>query len=482
MTRPLANGGATKPRNVLIVTYPFLPLYDVGAKRVVKICRHLPEFGWNPIILTKDWDKDERPEDAYFPRFREPERINEIGYPLRVVHAPYETRHNALIAIHEWLKAHAITGGRFGRLLSALPRNILSAFYPMFGQFPDKYVGWVKPAVKSGLAAIREHNVDAIVSVCPPQTAHIVGSQLARESGLPWIPLFDDLYGFYIGINDWYGAARPRMTATVFNKRTLKPATYAAAITPALLRYVEQRYGLEGDTVAVGFDPDEDVSAPPAKRPGMFSLVYTGSVYPGDQRPEIFFDGLDLLLAREPELARRLDVRFYGIRAEDAMREELAGRPCESLCSIHPRVLTGEVRALQRSADALLVFNYTNPAAADGTLSFPAKTFEYLGAGRPILAVPRDIGGYGDTLLESTGGGIPVDDAEQAANVLGAWLREWAKTGRLAFHGNAEEIGRYTTRSQTGRLAALLDRALGVGEAARGDRKAEPSELTAAVG
>jgi len=39
---------------VLIISYNFPPDAEVGAKRVTRLCRYLPEFGISPIVLTID--------------------------------------------------------------------------------------------------------------------------------------------------------------------------------------------------------------------------------------------------------------------------------------------------------------------------------------------------------------------------------------------------------------------------------------------
>ena len=67
---------------------------------------------------------------------------------------------------------------------------------------------------------------------------------------------------------------------------------------------------------------------------------------------------------------------------------------------------------------------------------FPAKTFEYLNAGRPILALPSDPGGWGDALLERTRAGVTADSVEAIAAVLEAWLQTWERGLPLAYTGD----------------------------------------------
>nr|HDO80708.1 hypothetical protein [Candidatus Bathyarchaeota archaeon] len=39
-------------RKVLIVSYEFPPLGGIGVQRVLKFVKYLPQYGWQPVVLT----------------------------------------------------------------------------------------------------------------------------------------------------------------------------------------------------------------------------------------------------------------------------------------------------------------------------------------------------------------------------------------------------------------------------------------------
>src|SRR5437016_2088069 len=41
-------------RRVLVITYDFPPSLMAGAQACAQIARHLPHYGWEPIVLTVD--------------------------------------------------------------------------------------------------------------------------------------------------------------------------------------------------------------------------------------------------------------------------------------------------------------------------------------------------------------------------------------------------------------------------------------------
>lgn len=470
----------TEARTVLLVSYTFPPQYDVSARRAAKLCKYLPPAGWRPIVLTKNWTTDVAPEDrSVYTITQHAQALAELE-GAKIVRAPYRTRDNALRRLHERLGGSYVHGGagdqdpatpgtpnddrsrvaaRTVRKWTppALTRRTLSLLSPTFGDFPDAFRGWVEPAVREGLALIARERVDAICSLCPPATAHVVASEIARRSTLPWVAQFDDLYSFHL---ERQRRAAWRRYAARRHREWMRHATLAGAITPAMLAYVARTYGLTGDVVVVGYDPEESPVIE-RQRHDRLRLAYTGSVYPGDQRPDLLFAALDRVIRERSPSNTPLELILAGTGRDRELEATLASFPeAARVCRFVGRVAPYEALRLQREADALVLLNCTNPSPEDGTLSYPAKAFEYLNAARPILALPRDPGGWGDRLLETTRAGTTASSADAAAAVLAQWLAEWERTGSIAYYGDRAEIERYSQPRQAAALARLLDRAV----------------------
>ena len=52
---------AGKAKRVLIVSFLFPPANSIAAVRLGKFAKYLPQFGWEPIVLTADTTRD-RPQ------------------------------------------------------------------------------------------------------------------------------------------------------------------------------------------------------------------------------------------------------------------------------------------------------------------------------------------------------------------------------------------------------------------------------------
>jgi glycosyltransferase involved in cell wall biosynthesis len=436
-------------RHVLFIHHHFLPVHNVAVKRLVGYAKQLPAFGWRPSVLTKDWRSIDE-ADPQWGLSWEPELEQDAGCPIHRVPAP---------APGQLLRPSRPPPAADPRARGALRRKLVAKTRRLarmaFGDYPDDLVRWTRPAVVAGLRIARRERIDVIMSYCPPETNHVVAHRLARRLDVPWVPFFGDLYGFL-------EARLPALSVEGFlrrawHRRCLAPAAACAAVSPYMVGYLARTYRKRTELVLTGFDPDELAGpADAVARRDRLVVSHVGSVYPGDQRPEIFFDGLDGLLARHPEVEPQLAVQFVGSKCDDRLRAMIDGRPAARVCTIRPKVTSATAAGMVRASDGLLAFTCSMYRDRHGTLSYPTKVFEALGARRPILAIPAD-GDWVDELLARTGGGTSARDAEEVSARLWEWFADWRRAGRVPYHGRSEEIARFSRRAQTERLAQLFD-------------------------
>ena len=430
-------------RRVLIVKYHFLPVHNVAVKRLVGYAKQLPSFGWHPVVLTNAWHGIEG-EDASWGLSWEPEIERNAGFPIH--HVPWPGR---IPRAPRWRKAPWPL------------RKAATLSHLLFGDYPDEFIRWARPAVAAAVDLGRRSPFDAVMSYCPPETNHVVGRRIARALDVPWIPFFGDLWGFFLDHSP-AGFSPGGLLRKAYHRRWLAAAAACGAVSPYMVKYLARTYRKRAELVLTGFDPEEFAGSSPVREKGSERLVvsHVGSLYPGDQKPEIFFDGLDRVLRSHPELESQLEVRFVGSKCEAFLRELVAGRACQAVCVIQPKVDSRAAISLVEESDVLLAFNCSAHRARHGTLSYPTKIFEGFGARRPILAIPPD-GDWVDELLARTGAGTAARDAEEVADVLWEWFSSWARDGQVSYRGRSEEIEAFSLPSQVARLSELLSAAAG---------------------
>ncbi|MBC7705319.1 MAG: glycosyltransferase, partial [Rhodoferax sp.] len=144
-------------RKVLLIAYHFPPLAgSSGIQRTLRFVQHLPAFGWQPLVLSAQ-------PRAYLRTSGDLGADVPAGTVVRRAFALDTARH---LALH-------------GRYIGAMAR-------------PDRWVSWKFDAVRQGLRMIREFRPDVIWSTYPIATAHLIGAELHRRSGIPWVADFRD--------------------------------------------------------------------------------------------------------------------------------------------------------------------------------------------------------------------------------------------------------------------------------------------------
>jgi len=374
-------------------------------KRLLGYAKHLPDFSWNTLVLTREWHGTHEADPSWGlswephlerdgtcsihrvpwrpppprPRRRRPARAASLpptAPPADGTAPPAD----GTASPADDAAPHAGFPARLAAKLERMRRML-------FEGYPDGFTGWVGPAVEAGVRVAREHGVDLIMSYCPPESNHLVARRLARRLGVPWVAFFGDLWGFLdppLPAHSLEGLFRRR-----WHRWCLAPAAACAAVSPAMVDFLERAYSKPTRLIHTGFDPEEfPAQTTPAQPRDRLLISHVGSIYPGDQRPDLLFDGLDRLLRAHPEIAPRLEVRFVGSKCDDRLRTLLAGRPAARVCTVRPGVDSASAIRLVRESHALLAFTCTAHRDRFGTLSFPTKIFEAFGARRPILAIP----------------------------------------------------------------------------------------------
>src|SRR3990172_12951261 len=164
-------------KKVLLIGYPF-PLRQGGSPRLLGLAKYLPEFGWQPIILTARLDR--RPDDKL--RIVETESRETLGF---------------------WKKAFKINPNQDERtqlkerLGITSQKSLMDFFITRIGEianYPDSDKGWKRFAIKTGSELIAKEGMDAIISSSSPVTAHIIASELKARHKVPWLADLRDLW------------------------------------------------------------------------------------------------------------------------------------------------------------------------------------------------------------------------------------------------------------------------------------------------
>jgi glycosyltransferase involved in cell wall biosynthesis len=430
-------------RRLLILCYFFPPLAGGGVHRVLSFVRELPKQGWNCTVICAGrgdyWVTDETLE-------------------ARVPVGTEVIRVEGGSALSAWLKLRGSDRGRrsgatFSRLRS------LSDWWLM----PDSYAGWAKRAASVARRRLKRGDVDCMLSSSPPDSVHLAASSARRGFAVPWVADFRDPW---IGLHlrtpptAWHRGRQEDLEARVLDGAD---RILAASRTHAD-RIAKSSPARAGRVVHLpnGFEPDAGEAPPAAGDPSpTFELVFTGTL---SQMPEIevLLEALHELLARRPELRRRVRARFAG-PYDRGYEDRAVALGLIGIVEFSGPQSHATSRTLQRRADLLLLWK---PRGMPTMV--PGKLYEYLASGRPIVAMLP--AGEEASDLAERGGASRLDpgDRKALAAEIERHVDRWLAGGREPDRA-VPWIEAHTRGALAARLARELD---GVVDAHRERRKA----------
>ena len=441
-------------RRVLFITYEFPPSLEVGAHASKQLARYLPLYGWEPLVLTVHEryypDRDTRSQSAFPGRVV---RTRVFSHPLDVCSRLKSRLGFSANRLDTAVQREAEWSGEG---IGTVRRWILSLL-----KTPDVYTGWILPAVLTGLREIRRQGVTHLCSSAPYWSNHLVGLILSHLTGLTWTAHFRDPW---VGIPQW----KPTCAASQWIERTLegmvvRRAAAVVCVTELHTNLFRQRYpgAPPGKFVTIpnGFDEAEwnglgtkNDNGRPAEQ-NRFVIRYAGSLYQR-RNPLPLFRALETLVdSREIDRSSiTIDLVGWCDLAEGRRVQEMAEecRIPQCVTFTGPLNRADTLRSMTQ-ADLLLLLAEAQP------YQIPGKTYEYLRAGRPILALTSD-----DALaqlLRRTGGAwvVPPGDDEGVVAALREAYTRWRR-GERGPVADRTFVASFDRRLLAGRLAEQFDK------------------------
>lgn len=426
-------------RNLLVVVFHYPPdNSSTGVLRTLKFTQYLGNRGWASEVISV-------PPELYLAS--DEKLAQQIPPHARVtrVWAP------------DLSKALAIKGR-----------------YPGFVAFPDRYWPWLFAAVRAGVRIVRERGVEAIFATSPVPTALLIGVLVKQRTQLPLIIDFRD---------PWVEETIPpvrRYFEAMLERWCMRRADRIICNTPALRRHFLARYPeVPPDRFVVitnGYD-ERDFADLVARPSDKFEIIYGGMLHKAQRNPDTLLRGVRLALDRGWLNPSDLKLSFLGTDTW-GVSDEFLGR----LSELGLREITESVaeripyrKALQRMAAAsvLLVLLYGESEGGSDQanrgwwdLTVPAKVYEYLRIGRPMLVLVDE--GAVAELLRETGGGVPIppQDIERIAGALRDLYADWKANGNKRHTIVPTTVQKYSRENLAGRLADELDALCGNGRTA----------------
>ena len=446
-------------KRVLIITYYWPPTGGSGVQRWVKFAKYLPAEGWQPVIYTP-----ENPEQLAVDTSLEAEIPAEVEVLKTHIVEPYEL-----------YKKFLRKSGHSKEVVEVNPVNAqnksLAQKVAMWirGNFfrPDPRCLWIKPSVKFLKKYLEEHPVDLIVSTGPPQSMHLIGRELAIQTGLPWIADFRDPWTkiFY-----FKHLSMTRLTARwhkKMEKKVLDDASVVVAVSPLVQQEFQAMTQTPVELITNGFDECDfrneeaeddciDVSKVKYAAGGPdkdFIITHTG-LFAADGNPTTLWKVLAEKCAHNENFAKALKIRFIG-KTDESIIESVREAGLELYLTdlgYKPHAVAVEE---QRKASLLILPLRKEP---EYKAVLPGKLFEYLASWRPVLGIGQPDGAM-SMILNTTKTGVVLDWEDKAS--LDRYIELcWQNHLKGMLTVEDADISQFTRRNLTHRMAQLFEKTI----------------------
>jgi glycosyltransferase involved in cell wall biosynthesis len=465
--RPAATEGtrSSAPKRVLLVAYDFPPRRTSGVYRPTAFTKYLPQYGWEPTVLTIHSPANAVSDTGLLSRVPDSvkvERTSQLRLDWWEDRALQAVRSAGALQLPENTEPAKERGGRASsRLVNSALRTagrvLRSCLY-----FPDETAGWIPFAFSRALRLHLSRHFDAVYTTHPPRSAHPVGLLLSTICRVPWIMEFRDPWTLPVEeVSNIHEGPAPRRNAWL-HQMMLRQSSAVVTVTNRHADELQQHFGVRGEKLAVihnGFDENDFRGLTPDGEsvfdPRFINLAHFGTVYEGFSGQ--FFRAAETLLEQYPELKNK--VRFHVIGYPDNVVEQMTRQePLKSVVVLHKFVPHNKALRVMAAADGLLLFygqEYTSRA------SIPGKLYEYLRVGRPILAVAYP-GGVQDLIENSKAGWVlRPDDVEGMTSALSRLIQSRCQ-GQDPVMPDSSVISGFRYDRLAGELSAVLNRVVHV--------------------
>ncbi|WP_371187656.1 glycosyltransferase [Thalassotalea maritima] len=411
-------------KKLLYVAYHYPPIIgSSGVHRTVSFVKHLAKSGWDVDVLT----------------------CKKLAYDkVDTKHSKQEPACANVIRCFAFnTQRHLSINGKY---LSWLAQ-------------PDNWQSWILTGVLRASARLIRVKVDLIVSSYPITSAHIIAYILHRMFKVPWVadlrdPMLQD---------DYPQNKTKRKIFKWIESKIIKHCCFAVVTTEGAKRLYQSKYPEIPESfwnlIPNGFDEDliESLNPHQPNQPKL-TLLHSGLIYPSERDPCQLFAAISSMKHDGSISCSTFELRLRACGHEHIYRPILKKLDIEDVVKIGGLITFAEAIKEMQAASALLVIQ-----AENCNYQIPAKVYEYIRIGKPILGLTPSKGDTG-MLLSKIPQAIlaPLDDTYMIKTAI-CELIDKVNTGAFTFLSE-HEVKRYSRQSQALEFDKLLTEVVSIPE------------------
>jgi glycosyltransferase involved in cell wall biosynthesis len=416
-------------KKVLIITYYWPPSGKASLHWPLDMAKYFPGNKWEPVVLTVKEEKFSHPDYSL---------LEQLDPKIKTLRTKTWEPFNIYKKFTGKDKdAQLVASETISKTNKKLSHRI-SIWIRMNLFVPDARAGWYYYAVKAGEDFLSSHDVDAVISIGPPHTAHLIGRRLAKDYSLPHFPVFIDPWTDIVYYKDFKRNKLTLKLDNYFERSVMEDAASVIFVTASMQDDYIKKYPFLKDKSKVfywGYNEEIFSDIRREKENDIEVVLHAGNIFDYQDVPMLWQK-----IKEEIDKGRRMKLKFSGT-VSPGIKNSVASAGLSEHTEYIGFLPYKDMLKEMMSADFLLV-------CATEKRHVPGKLFEYMRTGVPVIAFGSDNDEV-NNILTSAGGGKLFSYSDDGSEVL---------DNPSLFHTSVEEVKKYDRRNIAREFTKLLNR------------------------
>lgn len=422
---------------VLIISYYYHPSNFAGSERVYAWTKYLHNFGYYPIVLTRNWNENQIDLVS---------DIKDNSYKkistetCETIYMPYKR------SLRDRLSS-------FPRL--RLLQKALTFFELLFNPISIRVLPYANLYFEAEEILEKDKSISAVIISGNPYQLFHFGYLLKKKFNIKWIPDYRDEWSTHPNLPKISRLEKLLLKRDrILERKWTENADAFISVSESCVDSIQRFIQKPGFVVRNGFDFALKPERKKVPNENTFIITYSGTLYPS-QQIEVFISALKCVI-KENKSPFKIKVNFMGISPRDSEYKKLKNLTSgyDDVFFISERVSKQEIETILANSDLLFATAY------DGVNDWtPVKFFEYYTSNTPILLCPSDKGKM-EEFIAQTNCGYYANNREECSALLITLLEKKKNGDALLPLVNPTYAMQFTRAEQTKRLALVLDNLL----------------------
>lgn len=390
-------------KKVLIIAYYFPPLGGGGVQRPLKFCKYLPEFGWQPIVLTVKngvgpvYDKTLLDELNTYKDVKVYRTMSlELGALKNLLlkkifnkriskcekqSAKSEALSNILSCESDNFSVRLSAYSSIRLLIKSSLKKTFDFIYNIlfkvqkFFLIPDDKMLWAIPSFFSALRIIKKEKPDVIFATVPPYSSFLLGVLLKKWTGIKLVVDYRD---------PWNVPDEKRYINYILEKWCLKYTNQIVYVVPKIKDWLEKQFyinNIKSELIYNGYDED-DYKDIQISKSDKFTILSGGDLYAKEN--VYFFKYMEKFISENPSLKDKIEIQIfsnYHQWFEDYLNQSSISNIISNIASLPKK----EYLKYVKSCNIAVIFSYGNILGIQNH----GRIFDYLYFNKPILILGK---------------------------------------------------------------------------------------------